>query len=77
SENYYIRGFESSPSDMSMNGLFGITPYYRTSPEMFEKINVLKGPSALLNGMPPTGSIGGTVDLTTKRATDEPLTRLT
>lgn len=27
--------------------------------------------------MPPTGSIGGTVDLTTKRATDEPLTRLT
>ncbi len=36
-KNYYIRGFESSLSDMSMNGLFGITPYYRTSPEMFEK----------------------------------------
>ncbi|MBK5646765.1 MAG: TonB-dependent receptor plug domain-containing protein, partial [Acinetobacter sp.] len=31
SENYYIRGFASSTSDMSMNGMFGITPFYRTS----------------------------------------------
>lgn len=76
-ENYYIRGFASSAGDMSMNGMFGITPFYRTSPEMFEQVSVLKGPSALLNGMPPAGSIGGTVNLATKRAGDEPLNRFT
>ena len=77
SENYYIRGLPSSPNDMSMNGLFGITPFYRTSPEMFERVEVLKGPSALLNGMPPAGSVGGTVNLQTKYADEEPLTRFT
>ncbi|OTG88303.1 TonB-dependent siderophore receptor [Acinetobacter sp. ANC 4558] len=76
-ENFYIRGFASSPSDMSMNGLFGMTPFYRTSPEMFERIDVLKGPSALLNGMPPAGSVGGTINLVTKRASNTPINRLT
>lgn len=75
SENYYIRGFASSTSDMSMNGMFGITPFYRTSPEMFERIEVLKGPTALLNGMPPAGSVGGMVNLVSKRAGDDPLQR--
>ncbi|MDN5621531.1 MAG: TonB-dependent siderophore receptor [Acinetobacter sp.] len=75
SENYYIRGFASSTSDMSMNGMFGITPFYRTSPEMFERIEVLKGPTALLNGMPPAGSVGGMVNLVSKRAGDDPLKR--
>lgn len=77
SESYYIRGFSSSTSDMSMNGMFGITPFYRTSPEMFERVEVLKGPSALLNGMPPAGSVGGVVNLVTKRANDVPLNRFT
>ncbi|MFX5295611.1 TonB-dependent ferric acinetobactin receptor BauA [Acinetobacter baumannii] len=77
SENYYIRGYASSTNDMSMNGLFGITPFYRTSPEMFGRVEVLKGPSALLNGMPPAGSVGGTVNLVTKYAADEPFARLT
>ncbi|MEG1681444.1 MAG: TonB-dependent receptor plug domain-containing protein, partial [Stenotrophomonas sp.] len=75
SENYSIRGFASSTTDMSMNGLFGIAPYYRTSPEMFERIEVLKGPSALLNGMPPGGSVAGSINLVPKRATNEPITR--
>ena len=76
SENYYIRGFQSDTNDMSMNGLFGIAPYYRTAPAMFSRIEVLKGPSALLNGMPPAGSVAGTVNLVSKRAGDEPLLRL-
>jgi iron complex outermembrane receptor protein len=77
SENYSIRGFSSSSTDVTIGGLFGMAPYYRTSPEMFERIEVLKGPSALLNGMPPGGSVGGTVNLVPKRAGDDPLTRLT
>jgi iron complex outermembrane receptor protein len=76
-ESYSIRGFASSSNDMTVNGLSGMAPYYRSSPEMFERVEVLKGPSALLNGMAPNGSVGGAVNLVTKRAYDEPLTRLT
>lgn len=76
-ENYYIRGFESSFGDVTFGGLYGIAPYYRASPEMYERIDVMKGPSALLNGMPPGGSVGGTINLVPKRAGDEPLARLT
>lgn len=77
SENYSIRGFAASTSDLTVNGLAGMAPYYRTSPEMFERIEVQKGPSALLNGMPPGGSVGGAINLVPKRAGDAPLTRLT
>ena len=76
-ESYYIRGFMSSSNDVTVNGLSGMAPYYRSSPEMFERVEVLKGPSAMLNGMSPNGSIGGSVNLVTKRAGDEPLTQLT
>lgn len=76
SENYAIRGFASNTSDTTFNGLSGMAPYYRTSPEMFERIEVLKGPSALLNGMPPGGSVGGAVNLVPKRAGEEPLLRV-
>lgn len=76
-ESYSIRGLASNVGDVTINGLAGMAAYYRNSPEMFESIEVLKGPSALLNGMPPKGSAGGTVNLVTKRAGDEPLTRLT
>lgn len=76
SENYAIRGFASNTSDTTFNGLSGMAPYYRTSPEMFERIEVLKGPSALLNGMPPGGSVGGSVNLAPKRAGELPLLRV-
>lgn len=77
SENYSIRGFASNTTDLTVNGLAGMAPYYRTTPEMFERIEVQKGPSALLNGMPPGGSVGGAINLVPKRAGDTPLTRLT
>ncbi|MGO3623463.1 MAG: TonB-dependent receptor, partial [Pseudomonas helleri] len=77
SENYSIRGFASNISDVTIGGLYGVAPYYRISPEMYERIEVLKGPSALLNGMPPGGSVGGGVNLVPKRAGNEPLTRFT
>ncbi|WP_032880930.1 TonB-dependent siderophore receptor [Acinetobacter sp. WC-323] len=80
-ESYAIRGFRSSSvaagRDTSMGGLYGIAPLYRASPEMFERIDVLKGPSAMLNGMPPGATLGGTVNLVPKRAGDDPLTRFT
>ncbi|WZH75954.1 TonB-dependent siderophore receptor [Alcaligenes sp. SDU_A2] len=76
-ESFSIRGFASNIGDVTVGGLAGMAPYYRSSPEMFERIEVLKGPSALLNGMPPKGSVGGAVNLVPKRAGDDPLLRLT
>jgi len=76
-ESYSIRGLPSNVGDVTINGLAGMAAYYRNSPEMFERVEVLKGPSALLNGMPPKGSAGGAVNLVTKRAGNDPLARLT
>ncbi len=77
SDNFNIRGFGVAGGDVAIGGLYGVVPYYRLTPELAERIEVLKGPSALLNGMPPGGSVGGTVNLVPKRAGEKPLARLT
>ncbi|RLU00151.1 TonB-dependent receptor [Ketobacter sp.] len=76
-EDFTIRGLAVPSQDVALNGMYGLMPYFRVPIEMAERIEVLKGPSALLNGMPPSGSIGGSVNVVPKRATDTPLTRLT
>jgi iron complex outermembrane receptor protein len=76
----YFRGFPSPVTyytDLSLNGLMGIVPSYSPSMYGIERAEVLKGPSALLNGMPVNGAVGGTVNLVTKQAGDEPLTQVT
>jgi iron complex outermembrane recepter protein len=73
----YIRGFPVSSWDFSLNGLFGVVPGLAFSADSAERVEVLRGPSALLNGMPPLGSVGGTINIVPKRAGDEPITRLT
>jgi iron complex outermembrane receptor protein len=74
---YQIRGFYSENGDASMNGLYGMVPYYSTAVNYVERVEILKGPSALLNGMPPAGAIGGSINLVTKQAPDDPITQLT
>jgi iron complex outermembrane recepter protein len=72
-----IRGFRVENSETALNGLYGLVPNYRINPVPIERIELLKGPAAFLYGMAPQGSIGGTVNVVTKRAGDDPLTRLT
>jgi len=72
-----IRGFPINPNDIAFDGLYGILPQRSPSLQNIERVEVLKGPSALLYGTPPTGAIGGTVNLVPKRATDDPITRVT
>ncbi len=74
---FYIRGFYVSNNDIALNGLYGIAPFTTVSTDFVERVEVLKGPSALLNGMPLGGSIGGTINLVPKRAGAEPLTQFT
>lgn len=76
-ETFLMRGFSVTAFDMTFNGLAGMAPYMRGSTEMAERMEVQKGPSAMLKGMPPSGSVGGSVNIVPKRAGNAPLTRLT
>jgi len=70
-----IRGFNVDIASMSYGGLFGMLPLSSPNAELAERVEVLKGPSAMLNGMQPGGFIGGTVNVVPKRAPAEPLTQ--
>ncbi|WPO40324.1 TonB-dependent receptor [Tardiphaga sp. 42S5] len=72
-----IRGFPVSTSDISYGGLYGMLPYWSVSTELAERIEIIKGPGVLLNGMPPFGSVGGTINVVPKRAGDVPIAQLT
>lgn len=72
-----LRGFPSYGQEFGINLLFGIAPFSNNyASTIAERIEVLKGPSALLNGILPLGSVGGAVNVVTKRAGSTPLTRL-
>lgn len=74
-----IRGFSVSSTGYGINGLYGIASAFSLSSlGAIERVEVLKGPSALLNGMPPGGGgVGGSVNLVTKRAGDVPIAQIT
>ncbi|HEY8578278.1 MAG TPA: TonB-dependent receptor, partial [Beijerinckiaceae bacterium] len=72
-----IRGFPVGASDVGLNGLYGLVAPSRVPAQIIERIELLKGPGALVNGIAPSGSIGGGVNIVTKRALEEPLTRVT
>lgn len=74
-EDFSIRGFTVASQDIALNGMYGLMPYFRVPVEMAERVEVLKGPSALLNGMPPSGNVGGSINIVPKRAGDQALSR--
>lgn len=76
-DDFQIRGFSVNARDVSMNGLVGLSPATRVPLEMIERVEVLKGPGSFTSGVGPSGSIGGSINVVTKRAADVPLTRLT
>jgi iron complex outermembrane receptor protein len=76
-DEFMIRGFTLYNREVGFNGLHGIVPFSSVGLEGIERVEVLKGPNALLNGMAVSGSIGGGINLVPKRAGTEPLTRLT
>lgn len=51
-----LRGFYTQQGDIAFNGLYGIAPYSRIPVDMLERVEVIKGPNALLNGMSPSGA---------------------
>lgn len=77
-ESYMIRGFIANSDDLMYNGLFGILPRQYVASEIMERVEVLYGASAFLNGATPgDAGLGGTINIVPKRASNEPLTQAT
>jgi len=75
---FVIRGFQLQGDDVSLNGLYGITPRQLVATDALERVDVFKGANAFLSGASPAGSaVGGGINLQLKRADDKPLTRVT
>lgn len=79
-DSYAIRGFPmntGNSGEVALNGVFGLAPTYRVQTGFAERVEVLKGPSALLTGMAPNSGVGGVINVVSKRAEDTPLNRVT
>lgn len=76
-DTFQIRGFAVSATDVGLNGLYGLISQNRVPAQLVERVEILKGPGALINGIAPSGSVGGGINIVSKRAGDDPLTRVT
>lgn len=72
-----IRGFKVSNAETAYGGMYGILPNNSISAQLAERVEVLKGPNAFLNGMAPQGDVGATINIVPKRAGDQPIADLT
>ncbi|SEA90672.1 TonB-dependent receptor [Rubrimonas cliftonensis] len=77
-EVYVIRGFPVFSDDITLNGLYGILPRQTVAAPLVERVEVLRGANAFLNGAAPGNSgVGGTVNLVPKRAPSGGINSLT
>ena len=77
---FFIRGFpigEGNAGEIAFDGLYGVAPNYRVFSDYAERVEVIKGPAALLYGMSPNSGIGGVINIVPKRASVTDLTRIT
>lgn len=79
-DSLYIRGFpitEGNIGEFALNGIYGVSPNFQLLADYAERVDILKGPASLLYGMSPEGGVGGVINVVTKRASAQPITRLT
>ncbi|WP_432381254.1 TonB-dependent siderophore receptor [Duganella sp. P38] len=73
-----VRGFEMFGREIMINGIAGLGDNRGAMIEAVDRVEVLKGPSALLNGVSPWGSsVGGSINYVLKRAEDTPTAQFT
>lgn len=79
-DSFFLRGFpinEGNLSEVALDGVYGVSPNYHLFTEYLERVEVLKGPAALLYGMAPNSSVGGVINAVPKRSLAADLTRMT
>ena len=75
---FFIRGFaigDNNIGEIAFDGLYGVAPNYRLLTDYAERVEVLKGPTAMVYGMSPNSGVGGGINVVPKRATQD-LTRV-
>src|SRR5690606_41228273 len=63
--------------ELAFDGVYGVASNYRVFTEYAERIELVKGPGALLYGMSPNSAVGGVINVLPKRSRDGDLTRFT
>ena len=79
-DSFFIRGFaigEGNLGELAYDGVYGVAPNYRAFTEYTERVEVLKGPGALMYGLSPNSGVGGVINIVPKRPLAEDLTRFT
>jgi iron complex outermembrane receptor protein len=79
-DSFFIRGFaigEGNLGELAYDGVYGVAPNYRVFTEYAERVEVLKGPGALMYGISPNSGVGGVINIVPKRPLDQDLTRFT
>lgn len=75
---YLVRGLPVFSDDISYNGLYGLLPRQYLAAELIERVDVLKGANAFLNGAAPGGSgLGGAINIVPKRAPNYDVNQIT
>ncbi|HBD37428.1 MAG TPA: TonB-dependent siderophore receptor, partial [Cupriavidus sp.] len=72
-----IRGFPYSNGnfgEIAFDGVYGIASNYRVATGYVERVELIKGPATLLDGMSPGGGVGGAINIVPKRAGDADVT---
>ncbi|PPT91980.1 hypothetical protein XthCFBP4691_05890 [Xanthomonas theicola] len=61
-------GVSGRGGEIAFDGIYGIASDDRVRTEYVERIEMVKGPGALLLGMSPNGTVGGVINIAPKRA---------
>ncbi|HAD76695.1 MAG TPA: hypothetical protein DCG08_01600 [Dialister sp.] len=73
--NLYIRGFSAGSGSWSMNGIPSMSHQMTMPTNYMDRVEVLAGPNIGVNGIGifMAGSVGGTINVTTKKAQEKPM----
>ncbi|MGX3020511.1 TonB-dependent receptor [Ursidibacter sp. B-7004-1] len=75
-QGVYVRGLQLDARQFSVNGLAGLYSAYNTPTSAVGSAQLIKGASTATVGMDPEGSSGASINIETKRATDEDINKL-
>ncbi|NBH75811.1 TonB-dependent receptor [Rodentibacter pneumotropicus] len=72
----YIRNLQLDMRQVSVNGLAGLYSTYNSPTAAVSSAQLIKGASTATTGMDPEGSAGASMNIETKRATDDAINKL-
>ncbi|MDG2916475.1 TonB-dependent receptor [Bisgaard Taxon 10/6] len=72
----YVRGLQLDARQISVNGLPGLYSTYNSPTAAVSSAQLIKGASTAIGGMDPEGAAGSSMNIETKRATDEDINKI-